>query len=239
MPPFVVCFHDATPAFARETRLMLEDLEPLVGRRISLGVVPNWFGRWPLAAHPVYCRLLQQRAEDLLLHGYFHRRGRGWGAVTLLAGTDEMNGLDATETHALLERGQRDFTNVFGEPARVFLAPAWQRGHVRAVDASSCGIDHILGFFSLDSVTGDRIALATTTWDCGRLRWLGHVGRGIGGLLRSFRGRVPVLAIHPTDLANGFWPKILKLTGQLLAAGHTPTTVAALMEARGVEVGAR
>ena len=239
MPPFVVCMHDATPAFARETRLILGDLEPLVGRRISLGVVPNWLGRWPLAAYPVYCRLLQERSEELLLHGYFHRRGRGWGPVTLLAGTDEMNGLDAMETRGVMERAQRDFTHVFGERARVFLAPAWQRGHVRPIDASGYGVEHILGFFSLDSAAGRHVPLATATWDCGRLRWLGHVGHTAGALLRSFRGRVPVLAIHPTDLANGFWPKIMKFTEQLLEAGHTPTTVSALVEARGVEVGAR
>jgi len=41
-----------------------------------------------------------------------------------------MNGLDPEETRGTIERGQRVFSDVFGEPARGFLAPAWQRGYL-------------------------------------------------------------------------------------------------------------
>jgi hypothetical protein len=233
---FHVCIHDATPACARETRAMVRDLAPLVGRRFSFGVVPDWYGEWPLAAHPDYCRLVQEASEELLLHGYFHRRQRGWGITTLLTdGSDEMNGLDAEETRRTLERGQRVFTAVFGEPARGFLAPAWQRGHVRPGNGSTPGLDHVLGFFSLESCAGRRVPLSTWTWDCGRWGWLGHIGHGAGWLLQSLDRGVPVLAIHPGDLARGFWPKILRLTRQLLAAGYEPSTVAGLLEADDVE----
>ena len=138
MPPFLVCIHDATPAYARETRVMLQDLAPLLGRRLSFGVVPNWYGEWPLTAHPEYCRLIQDASEELLLHGYFHHRQRGRGPITLLTdNSDEMNGLDLEETRRTIERGQRVFTEVFGEPARGFLAPAWQVGRVRLASTSS------------------------------------------------------------------------------------------------------
>ena len=234
---FHVCIHDATPACARETRVMVRDLAPLVGRRFSFGVVPDWYGEWPLAAYPDYCRLLQEASEERLLHGYFHRRQRGWGMSTLLTdGSDEMNGLDAEETRRTLERGQRVFTAVFGEPARGFLAPAWQRGHVRPGNGNAPGLDHVMGFLSLESCAGRRVPLSTWTWDCGRWGWLGHIGHGAGWLLRSLDRGVPVLAIHPGDLARGFWPKILRLTRQLLAAGYEPSTVAGLLEANDVEV---
>ena len=105
MRRFLVCIHDATPAYARETRMMIRDLAPLLGRRLSFGVVPNWYGEWPLTAHPEYCGLIQESSEELLLHGYFHRRQRGWGPITLLTESgDEMNGLDAEETRRTLER---------------------------------------------------------------------------------------------------------------------------------------
>ena len=42
-----------------------------------------------------------------------------------------MNGLDRDDTRRTIEHGQRVFIEAFGEPARGFLAPAWQRGHVR------------------------------------------------------------------------------------------------------------
>jgi predicted deacetylase len=68
MRRFLVCIHDATPAYARETRVMIRDLAPFLGRRLSFEVVPNWLGKWPLAAHPDYCRLVREASEELLLH---------------------------------------------------------------------------------------------------------------------------------------------------------------------------
>ena len=232
MRPFLVCIHDATPAYARETEVMVGELAPLLGRRFSVGVVPDWHGEWPLVAHPDYCRLLQDASDELLLHGYSHRRGRGWGPTSLLAqGSDEMNGLGPEETRETLQAGQRVFTEVFGTPARGFLPPAWQRGHVRTDSAQGLGLQHLMGFFSLDSATGRSIPLATWTWDCGPWDWLGHVGHGIGRLLQSVNRGVPVLAIHPRDRERGFWPKILRLTRQLLENGHEPMTAAGLFEA--------
>jgi peptidoglycan/xylan/chitin deacetylase (PgdA/CDA1 family) len=232
MPPFLVCLHDATPAFERETRTMLRDLAPLVGRRLTLGVVPDWHGRWPLGAHRGYCRMVHEAAESLLLHGYAHQRRRGSGPVTLLTGgCDEMNGLDRTETRQVLERGQRVFADAFGERARGFLAPGWQRGHVRG-DAALLGLEHVLGFFSLDAVAGQPVLLATFTWDCGRWSWLGHVGEGIGHVLHAMGDRVPVLALHPADLTRGFWPRILRLTAELRERGYVAAMVTDLLAAR-------
>ena len=227
---FVVCIHDATPAYARETQTVIRDLAPLVGRHLTFGVVPNWHGEWPLTAHPNYCRLLAENSEELLLHGYCHRRERGWGAATWLAeGCDEMNGLDPETTRQILYRGQRVFSDVFGVSARGFIAPGWQRGHVRA--ASELGLEHVVGFFSLESRDGRTVSLATSTWDCGRWGWLGHVGHGIGSLLQSLDARVPVIAIHPRDLERGFWPKILGLTETLIRRGYEPTSPARLLGA--------
>jgi hypothetical protein len=233
MRRFLVCIHDASPAHAHETRLILRDLSPMIGRRLSIGVVPDWHGAWPLAAHREYSRVIADASEQLLLHGYHHRRARGWGPATLLAGRcDEMNGLSAEETLRTLERGQRAFAEVFGAPARGFLAPGWQAGHVRRLAMHDIGLDHILGFFSLEASRGGSVPLATWTWDCGRWTWLGHAGHGLGWTMQAIGRRVPVLAIHPRDLARGFWPKILALTGALLESGYAPATPADLLEAQ-------
>ena len=237
--PFLVCIHDATPAFARETRVMIQDLAPFVGRRLSLGVVPNWCRQWHLTAHPEYCRLVRDGSEELLLHGYFHRRQRGWGPTTwLVEGSDEMNGLGVDETRRTIERGQQVFYDVFGKPARGFVAPAWQAGHVRPARATALGLEYVLGFFTLESAAGRRIRLTTWTWDCGRWGWLGHVGHGLGGLMQSLGHGVPTLAIHPRDLDRGFWPRILRLTQELVETGFEPSTPAALLEASGAEAAA-
>jgi hypothetical protein len=236
-PRFHVCLHDATPAYARETRAIIGDLAPLLGRRLSFGVVPDWHGQWPLTAHPDYCRLVGEGAEELLLHGYVHRRQRGWGPITLLTESgDEMNGLDPQETRRTLERGQRVLSEVFGQPARGFLAPAWQLGHVRLRTGEISGLEHVLGFFSLESCTGRKVPLATWSWDCGRWGSLGQIGHRIGWLLQSLDRRVPVLAIHPADLERGFWPTILQLTEELLERGYEPSTLTGLLEASDVDV---
>jgi hypothetical protein len=168
----------------------------------------------------------------LLLHGYFHERQQGRGPTTLFAQRcDEMNGLDPEETRRILQYGQDLFTQVFGEPARGFLAPGWQPGHVRRTNVESVGLEHVLGFFSLESRTGRRVPLATWTWDCSRWGWVGHVGHGIGRLRQSLGRGVPALAIHPRDLDRGFWPTILGLTRELLEAGYEPATSAILLQA--------
>jgi hypothetical protein len=228
---FLVCIHDAAPVYARETELMIQDLARLVGRRLSLGVVPDWHGEWPLASHPSFCGLVRESSEELLLHGYFHQRRRGWGPATWLTEEgDEMHGLDAADTRRTLERGQAVFIDVFGAPARGFLAPAWQRGHVRLGHDNVLGLEHVLGFFSVESAAA-RIPLATWAWDCGRWGWLGHLGHGIGRLSQSLNCGVPTLAIHPRDRERGFWPTILRLTQELLDDGYEPSTVTELLEA--------
>jgi predicted deacetylase len=237
MRRFLVCIHDATPAYARETDVLIRGLAPLIGRRLSIGVVPNWHGAWPLVAHPDYCQLVREGAADLLLHGYFHQRQQGWGPATLLADRcDEMNGLDPEATRRTLDRGQRVFTDVFGEPPLGFVAPAWQLGHVRLSAANASGLQHVLGFFSLESRTGRRVPLATFTWDCGRWGWLGHAGHGIGSLLQWLHRGIPSLAIHPRDLERGFWPQILRVIQELLEKGYEPTTAAGLLELGDVEI---
>ncbi len=229
---FLICIHDATPAFARETRLMIRDLSPLLGRRLSFAVVPNWHGEWPLAKHPDYCRLIRESSDEILLHGYLHRRQRGRGPISVLTDrSDEMNGLDPEETRRTIECGQRVFTDAFGAPARGFLAPGWQTGHVRPGNGNAIQLDHVLGFLALESGVGRKVPLATWSWDCGRWGWLGHIGHAIGWLRQSPGRRVPVLAIHPRDLERGFWPKILRLTEEFLETGFEPSTPAALLEA--------
>ena len=233
MRRFLVCIHDATPAYAHETRVMIQDLAPFLGRRLSFGVVPNWHGEWPLAAHPDYCRFVRESSEELLLHGYCHQRLRGWGPTTLLTEAgDEMNGLDPEETRRTVERGQRVFTEVFGKPARGFLPPAWQRGHMRLGNGNTPGLEHVLGFFSLESRDGRRVPLATWSWDCGRWGWLGQFGHGIGWLSQSV-WIVEFLTWRsiPEIWQRGFWPNDPPPDRRSSSTlGYEPSTPARLLE---------
>lgn len=103
-----------------------------------------------------------------------------------------MNGLNAEATKRAIERGQRDFFEAFGAPARGFLAPAWQRGHLQASNAKTLGLAHTLGFLSVESCEGTIVPLATFTWDCGRWGALGRVGHLLGRLLQRSNQRIPM-----------------------------------------------
>ena len=237
MPHFLICIHDATPAYARATEQLLRGLAPLVGRRLALGVVPAWHGSWPLAAHREYCRLLQGASDELLLHGYSHRRQRGSGPVSWLAERcDEFSGLDREEAGTLLERGQLAFADVFGQRARGFLAPGWQEGGARGEHVKRAGLEYRLGYFAVETAGGEAVPLATWTWDCGRWAWLGRIGHAAGRALHLAGSGVASLAIHPRDIERGFWPAILDLTKRLLDTGHAPATPGALLRQADAEI---
>jgi Uncharacterized protein conserved in bacteria (DUF2334) len=230
MRPLLVCLHDATPAFARETRTLIDGLAPYIGRRFSCGVVPNWHGNWPLTAHSDFCAMLHAHSEELLLHGYVHHRQRGSGPVSWLAErSDEMNGLDAHATSAAIRAGQQYMAHMFGARARGFLAPAWQSGHLNVAGHGANELEYSMGYFTLKSSKGQTLPLATYTWDCGRWGMLGHLGHGLGALLHRQTLSIPSLAIHPRDIERGFWPKILRLVRTLLAAGYEPVTASQLL----------
>ena len=223
---FLVCIHDATPAYARETRAMLRDLAPLLGRRLSFGVVPDWHGQWPLAAHPDYCRLVRESSDGAsparLLPSTSARLGTDH-VDRRAQRRDERPGCRRNSTHrrartACLHRGLRRAGAGF---PRAGLA-----ARARALRQRECpGAGSRPGLFLARVIArAEQCPLATWTWDCGRWGWLGHIGHGIGWLSQSLDRGVPILAIHPRDLERGFWPKILRLTEELLDAGYEPST---------------
>lgn len=229
MPPFLLCIHDVTPAYEHDIQLLIREITPLLGTRFSLGVVPNWHGQWSLEAHPTFCRMLKDSGAELLLHGYFHQRWRGYGLTSWLTNrADEMNGLNSTETKAILGSGQQLFSTVFGESARGFLAPGWQQGYLRHSLGTEMGFEYIMGYFALDFGMEPKLPLVTWTWDCGRWAWLGHIGHGLGEVRHLLTRGIPILAIHPQDLARGFWHNILRLIHKLLQNGYEPSTIAEL-----------
>ena len=70
-----VSIHDVSPAWAQEIEMAVM-LARRHGVKPALLVVPDFHGKWPLLAHPSFCRWLKaQSAEgcETYLHGFFHR----------------------------------------------------------------------------------------------------------------------------------------------------------------------
>lgn len=222
---FLVCLHDVTPAFERETAHMLRDLAPLIDRRVSAGVVPDWHGKWPLTAHPDFCEFVRAQTSEVLVHGHRHTRTHGVGLVSLLAErSDEMNGVRAQDASQFLIQAKQKLTRTFGGAIRGFLPPAWQRGHANDEAFRDAGLEYVLGYFRLESFSQQHIPLSTFSWDCGWWSALGLVGHTFGELQHAIGRGTPSLAIHPRDINRGYWPLVLRTVERLLKAGYTPTT---------------
>jgi hypothetical protein len=75
----------------------------------------------------------------------------------------------------------------------------------------------------LEFVGHGTIPLATWSWDCGRIGWLGHVAETYGSLRFRWQPQVlPTIAIHPADVSRGFLPRAVLICQRLLNEGRRP-----------------
>jgi predicted deacetylase len=126
---FLVVLHDVAPPFAIQIEKIVAAMQPLIGSRLGAAVVPSWHGRTLTAADDGFAGFVQASFDEILLHGYEHRRTGGAGLVSMLTGrSDEFNGLSAAEAATRLRCGQQILQERFGRRAEGFIAPTYQRG---------------------------------------------------------------------------------------------------------------
>ena len=211
---------------------VLRSLRPLVGRRLSVAVVPCWHGRLLSAADS---RLLAavRCAREVLQHGWTHRREGPSGLISAVTGrADEFAPLSRSEARSRLERGRELLENVLGRPVAGFLAPAFRSGRVDAIVAARAGLPFLVGWSRVDLPAGPAIPLATTLWDLSpvcRLDWLGELAGRVAALRRA---ALPLVAIHPVDVRRGDLPRALTLVRYLLDAGRKPILLKPFVDAR-------
>ena len=226
---FLVCVHDVTPAFASEIDAILVALRPRLGRRIHLGVVPNWHGRFPLAGASAFAAALARGGGEVLLHGYQQRAapGGGW-ASRVTGGADALTHPAPAEAIARIRRGCGEIAAALGPP-RGFIEPAWQIGAVPQDWLTASGLAYRIGCASLRFSSGVRRRLTTWNWDSSsrealhRLAcWANRAHRWLGG------GGLPCLAIHPADVRRGLLGESLCAIEALCDAGHRPALASEL-----------
>ena len=221
--PFVVCVHDAAPAFRRELDEIVARLAELVGRTLCLAVVPSWQGRWPLTRDRGFCDWAQAAAGELLLHGYTHATSqpkRLWSRI--VGGANEFAGLPASDAHARVAQGQAIARAVFGEELPGFVAPAWHMGALDHARLRGSGVRYTVGIARLTDGEGRRVPLATWSWDAGPIRTLGAAGELIGRMAALRAHAVPCVVLHPADVRRGYLPRALARVRSLLARGRQP-----------------
>ncbi len=209
----LVSVHDVTPRHFEQLLRIDRFLEEAgLAGRYGMLVVPDFWHRWPLDAHPDFKAWLRARSDagvEMILHGYHHvdetphaGAARRWKASVLTAGEGEFLGLDKSESVRRLERGRELIEGIVGRQVEGFVAPAWLYGE------AALGALHELGFrFAEDHWrvwcprTGETLARSPVVSYASRspariassLLWSKVSGVVLAPL------RVVRLAIHPHD----------------------------------------
>lgn len=222
--------HDVAPPFAAEVHRLMRVLAPLVGTKLSVALVPAWHGN-PTVDRELL-QLVQGQAAEWLSHGYTHNCAFSWHPLAVVTQrANEFSWLPRAVAEARLRAGQHWFTRYFGQPARGFVAPAWQRGAINAAMLARVGMQYIAGFAAAEHLDGRRVRLATWSWDLGRL-WRFHAAAELLGQIVALRGAaLPCFVFHPRDLHSGAFVWGIRRIAALLANGWQPMTFANLLEA--------
>lgn len=224
---YFVEIHDVSPATAHVIDQLVSRLPEPIASTASFLVVPNWGGRWPLAAHPAFVDRLRAHPGVKVLHGTTHTLGsRLWDRAYY--GTEnegEFARLDAAAAVTRLGEGQTAFAEAFGAMPHWFCAPRWK---MSAGSRRALALAAIPGVLARDHIAwrGRVVAHAPAVWfDDGTRRAV----RAIAGQLRRRRVRMLLTAgdplrvtLHPRDGEDRkVAGEIAALVDSLGAAGWT------------------
>lgn len=143
MPPssqqlLLASIHDVSPRFESEVDQLIDVLEPFVGKRMAMLVVPNHWGEAPIVPGSPFAARLRSWAEagvEIFLHGFYHHDPAEHSAASdrlrarlLTAGEGEFLGLSKSEAAKRITEGRSLLEDVIGRPIDGFVAPAWLYG---------------------------------------------------------------------------------------------------------------
>lgn len=168
--------HDVSPRFETEVDRLLGILEPEVGARLAMLVVPNHWGDAPIVPGTPFARRLRDWADagiEMFLHGYFHQdQGPQHGAANRLragimtAGEGEFLGLSREQASSRIAEGRALLEDVIGRRIDGFVAPAWLYGDGARAALADCAIPLAEDHFRVWSpVAGSELARGPViTW---------------------------------------------------------------------------
>lgn len=221
--------HDVSPRFESEVDRLVALMEPFVGNRLAMLVVPNHWGEAPIVAGSQFATRLRDWSDagiELFLHGYYHRdeAGHAGGADRLMAryltaGEGEFLGLSRAEATRRLVSGRNLIEQISGRPLAGFVAPAWLYGR-GALDAlEDCGIALAENHWRVWSpASGRRLARGPV------ITWASRSPLRLASSLAAARAlrRLPIRAlrigVHPPDIRH---PRLVRsIEATMRAATH-------------------
>lgn len=130
--------HDVSPRFESEIDQLLDLLQPHVGSRLAMLVVPNHWGTAPIVPGSAFAARLRAWAEqgiEMFLHGFTHRDEAQYSGTAdrlrakfMTASEGEFLGLSREDSTARIAEGRELIEGVIGRAIDGFVAPAWLYG---------------------------------------------------------------------------------------------------------------
>jgi predicted deacetylase len=205
--------HDVSPRFEGEVGRLLDLLDPHVGRRIAMLVVPNHWGDSPIVPGSPFATRLRGWADegmDMLLHGYFHRDSslhRGAAdrirARILTAGEGEFLGLDRSAASRRVADGRALIEDVIGRRIDGFVAPAWLYGEGALAALEDCRIPLAEDHWRVWSpATGSELARGPVITWASRTPLRLASSLAAAAALRHVPIRVMRIGVHPPDCGH-------------------------------------
>lgn len=220
---FVVCVHDVSPRFTQELATIISRLREMVGTQFSLALVPCWHHRFDLRNNGHFLDLISH-SDEYLLHGFSHIQHTRHSIFSWLTRqADEFAGYGYAEAQTRMVQGCEILQTACGRRAAGFVPPAWSMGPVDMKMVQECNLQFITRYFSVDMVNGSSVPINSWSWDSGRFASAGYVSHVWANTLQLFRPEsIPVIVIHPIDVARGFFTVAIRLIQRFLTVGRTP-----------------
>lgn len=220
--------HDVSPRFESEVDGLADLLEPHVGQRMAMLVVPNHWGNAPIVAGSPFATRLRDWANsgiEIFLHGFFHRdeathtnSADRIRARFMTAGEGEFLGLDRAAAFARIADGRALLEDVIGRPIDGFVAPAWLYGPESLQALRDCCIslaeDHMRVW---SPATGNELAKGPVITWASRTRLRLASSLFAAAVLRHFPLKVLRVGVHPPDIRHPSLVRSIDKTFRIVA----------------------
>ena len=230
-PLLLTSIHDVSPRFESEVDRLLELLQPHVGTRLAMLVVPNHWGEAPIVAGTPFATRLRGWADagiEMFLHGFYHKddsRHRGAAnrlrARFMTASEGEFLGLSRADASARIAQGRSMIEDLIGRPVDGFVAPAWLygRGAIEALGEARLPIaeDHF-GVWS--PANGHELARGPVITWASRTRLRLASSLISAAVLRRVPLEVLRVGVHPPDVRHATLVRSIDKTLRRAAASR-------------------
>lgn len=238
----IASIHDVSPRFESEIDALVDLLQPHVGNKIAMLVVPNHWGQAPLVAGSPFAARLRAWADagfEMFLHGYYHRDESRHGRTSdrirarmMTAGEGEFLGLSKSDARSRITTGKQLIEDITGRPISGFIAPAWLYGAGAIEALADTGIpvaeDHLRVW---SPASGAQLARGPVITWASRTPMRLASSLTAAALLR--RAPLPTLrvGVHPPDARHPQLLRSIEATLRIAGRGRQPAHYSDLLQA--------